>query len=94
MRDEQINYFVGGEASIAHAGQDGVNGVAGLGDEEIWRGQRDVEASSMEGNASTASAVANTDGTSELDADGNACKHPEAVQSQEARTSHRKTLCA
>lgn len=67
VRDEQINYFVRGEAGIAHAGQDGVNRVARFWDEEVWRGQRDVETSGVERNASTTSAVANTDGTSELD---------------------------
>ena len=65
---EQVDYLVGGEAGIAHASEDGIIGVGGLGDEQVGRWLRLVGAASKELEARATSTVRDTDGTSELDA--------------------------
>lgn len=93
VRDEQINYFVRGETGVAHTSQDGVDRIARLGDEEVWRWQRDIQASGMEGNASTSSAVGNTYGTSELDTDDSVRKYRVRRVARRTYKSPKDTLC-
>ena len=65
---EQVDDLVGREAGIAHASEDGVIGVGGLGYEQVRRRLRVVGAASKELEARATSTVRDTDGTGELNA--------------------------
>ena len=65
---EQVDDLVGREAGIAHASEDGVIGVGGLGYEQVRRRLRVVGAASKELEARATSTVRDTDSTGELDA--------------------------
>ena len=65
---EQVDDLVGREAGIAHASEDGVIGVGGLGYEQVRRRLRVVGAASKELKARATSTVRDTDGTGELNA--------------------------
>ena len=68
VRDEKVDNLSGGEAGIAHAGEDDVVRVRRLGDEQVGRGQREVRAAGKELKARATGAVRDADSASELNA--------------------------
>ena len=68
VRGEEVDDLDGGEARVAHAREDLVVIVRGLGDEQVGRGLRDVGAAGEELEAWAPRAVRDGDGAGELDA--------------------------
>ena len=69
VRRQKIHDLVRGEACVVKAIEDHVDGVLRLGDEARGGSLSGVRTAGHELQTGTSHAVANTDGTSELDAD-------------------------
>ena len=69
VRSQEIHNFVGGKARVVETVDDHVDGVLGFGDKARGRGLSGVGTTGHELQTGTTHAVANTDGTGELDAE-------------------------